>query len=169
MVTTTNLHQPFPARSFPMHLSSKSYTLDGAVGNTYLPPTQSVRYPEKTTPCMLRLDIETRTECGPHLSEERRERSIPPRSAVSPADFLIVDSEPNQVTYSSVTHTPNNTNRETGLGQAQVSYCASPKRGTGGDPRVGSELRRGGLTSEDKFYPVCRVMPPRSIMLTSNL
>lgn len=107
-----------------MHLSSKSYALDGAVGDTYLQFTRSVRYPEKTTSCMLRLDIETRTQCGPYLSGERRERSITPRSAISLVHFLVADPEPSPVKRSSVTHTPDNTTRETELGQAEDALYA---------------------------------------------
>ncbi|KAI5994513.1 hypothetical protein EDD15DRAFT_2196107 [Pisolithus albus] len=110
--TTSNLYQPFPVRSFPCTYQVNPTHLMVPSGT----PTYSL---------LDALDIETRTQCGPYLSGERRERSITQRQKGPSASHVRRTSEPSQGTHSSVTHTPNNTTWETELGQAQDAHCAN--------------------------------------------
>lgn len=100
-----------PCSILPMHLSSKSYALDGAVGDTYLQFTRSKLVPNVDPTCP------GKEESDPSLQE--------PISESCPfVDHVRHTPEPSPVKRSSVTHTPDNTTRETELGQAEDALYA---------------------------------------------
>lgn len=91
-----------PCSILPMHLSSRSYTLDGAVGDTYLPPTRAKLVPNVDPTCP------GKGESDPSLQESFSE-------SCAFGDSLRRTSEPSQVKHPSVTYTPSNTTWETEL------------------------------------------------------
>ncbi|KAI6150005.1 hypothetical protein EDD17DRAFT_1640979 [Pisolithus thermaeus] len=140
-----------------MHLSSKSYTLDGAVGDTYLPPTQSTLVPnmEPTRPGT--------GENGPSLQGHPSTSFIfwsQPEKAEEPVSESCAFGDPlrrtSEVKHSSVTYAPNNTTWETESGEVRVSdtYIMRPPSVVRGSPCVRGELRRGRLANVNKIYPI---------------
>ncbi|KAI6157084.1 hypothetical protein BKA82DRAFT_800781 [Pisolithus tinctorius] len=129
------------------HLLSKSYTLDGAVGDTYFPLAQPVRYYPQLTSCLFKVSIETRPQNRPYLSRKRERTHIITRSAtirfvpfLVAAEALVSESysfsdsvqcnlEPSQVVHPSVTYMPNYTAWATELGSATPdnSYSMPPQ------------------------------------------
>ncbi|KAI5987569.1 hypothetical protein EDD15DRAFT_2199544 [Pisolithus albus] len=123
-------HKPtIPCSVLLTRSSSKSYTLDGAVGDTYLLPTQSVHYSEQIILCSLKLGIETLVQYGSYLPRGGGELLLT-ASLTRQKDLSASHVRP--VTLSDV---PQNKVKELGLAKASDTN-------TGLSQYVGQEAKR---------------------------
>ncbi|KAI6038414.1 hypothetical protein EDC04DRAFT_2896432 [Pisolithus marmoratus] len=117
----SSMHADYPNSTVPCmpffgtHPFSESYTLDGAVGDTYLPSAQPKLVPNVVLPTW--------------LGEEGYNTSLqegPVGESYSFGNSVQYTSEPNRIVQPSATYTPNSATREAGVGLVGVCSSSGP-------------------------------------------